>query len=188
LCPSSSNGAKRRRSLGFQHLTVGARNRRTHFTSLQAAGRRAHPIQDGGDGLPFCQLPVAILSVWFRRNVPGRTSWSALGSITSSSCPKDSVAEAAAQHKECKYTDIAQTDLFYPPAFETTGPINQAGQDFISDLGHRISVVTDATSAILSSSNASTPSVSQTLSLTITLTKPPNRGTLRYNFFFLFNF
>ena len=52
-------------------------------------------------------------------------------------------AETAAQRKENKYTDIAQTYLFYPIALETMGPINIAGQDFISELGHRISAITD---------------------------------------------
>jgi hypothetical protein len=33
--------------------------------------------------------------------------------------------------------------LFFPLAFETMGPINGAGQDFISELGHRISDLTE---------------------------------------------
>jgi hypothetical protein len=52
-------------------------------------------------------------------------------------------AEAAAQRKEIKYAEISQTHLFYPLAFETMGPINSVGLDFIRDLGHRISCVTD---------------------------------------------
>jgi len=31
-------------------------------------------------------------------------------------------AEAAAQHKEIKYAEIARTYLFYPLAFDTMGP------------------------------------------------------------------
>lgn len=54
-----------------------------------------------------------------------------------------SVAEAAAQRKVDKYAAISQTYLFFPLAFETLGPINQAGQAFISELGRRISVLTD---------------------------------------------
>jgi hypothetical protein len=61
---------------------------------------------------------------------------------TSSACAA-SAAEAAAQRKDSKYADIARTHLFFPVAFETMGPINQLGQDFISQLGHRISTVTD---------------------------------------------
>jgi len=33
-------------------------------------------------------------------------------------------AETAAQRKEIKYDEIAQTHLFYPLAFETMGPIS----------------------------------------------------------------
>jgi len=42
-----------------------------------------------------------------------------------------------------KYAEIAQTHLFYPLAFEIMRPINVVGLEFISDLGHRISEVTD---------------------------------------------
>jgi len=52
-------------------------------------------------------------------------------------------AEAAAQREEIKYAEIAQTHLFYPLSFETMGPINVVGLEFISDLGHRIPRVTD---------------------------------------------
>jgi len=45
--------------------------------------------------------------------------------------------------KEIKYAEIAQTHFFYPLAFETMGPIDVDGLEFISDLGHRISRVTD---------------------------------------------
>jgi len=38
---------------------------------------------------------------------------------------------------------IAQTHLFYLLAFETMGPINVVELEFISDLGQRISRVTD---------------------------------------------
>jgi len=49
-----------------------------------------------------------------------------------------SAAEAAAKRKEDKYTEIACNYLFFPIAFETFGPVNQVGTDFISALGHRI--------------------------------------------------
>jgi len=45
-------------------------------------------------------------------------------------------AEATAQRKEINYAEIVQTHLFYPLAFETMGPINVVGLEFISDLGH----------------------------------------------------
>ena len=54
-----------------------------------------------------------------------------------------SAAEAAAQRKESKYAEIMRSHLFYPLAFETMGPINSVGLEFIRDLGHRISRVTD---------------------------------------------
>jgi hypothetical protein len=63
--------------------------------------------------------------------------------VAMSSAQAASAAEAAAQRKEDKYSQIAQVHLFYPLAFETMGPINSAGQEFLSDLGHRISLVTD---------------------------------------------
>jgi hypothetical protein len=54
-----------------------------------------------------------------------------------------SAAEAAATRKDSKYDEISRVHLFYPIAFEIMGPINQVGQDFISDLGRRISSSTD---------------------------------------------
>jgi hypothetical protein len=54
-----------------------------------------------------------------------------------------SAAEAAAERKEKKYSDIACNYHFFPIAFETFGPLNQVGTDFISALGHRISSNTD---------------------------------------------
>lgn len=52
-------------------------------------------------------------------------------------------AEAAAERKISKYTDIACTHPFLSIAFETLGPINQVGADFISALSLRISSNTD---------------------------------------------
>jgi len=57
---------------------------------------------------------------------------------------------------------------FFPIAFETFGPINQVGADFISALGHRISILTLTTherhfsffNAVLLRSSALMPSVS----------------------------
>jgi hypothetical protein len=54
-----------------------------------------------------------------------------------------SAAEAAATRKDSKYDEISRVHLFYPIALEIMGPINQVGQDFISDLGRRISSSTD---------------------------------------------
>ena len=52
-------------------------------------------------------------------------------------------AEAAANRKEAKYIDISRSHLFFPVAFETMGPINQTGSDFLLLLGRRLATVTD---------------------------------------------
>ena len=57
----------------------------------------------------------------------------------SSSC----AASAAAKHKEDKYVGISPTHHFVPIAFETFGPINQVGTDFISSLGQRLTLISD---------------------------------------------
>ena len=54
-----------------------------------------------------------------------------------------SAAEAAAERKGKKYSDIECNYHFFPIAFETFGPLNQVGTDFISALSHRISSNTD---------------------------------------------
>lgn len=50
-----------------------------------------------------------------------------------------SAAEAAALRKEQKYADETNEYLIFPLAFEAMSPISGAGQDFTSQLGHRIS-------------------------------------------------
>jgi len=47
------------------------------------------------------------------------------------------------KHKGDKYTEITCNYQFFPIAFETIGPINQVGTDFISALGHSISSIID---------------------------------------------
>jgi hypothetical protein len=51
------------------------------------------------------------------------------------------VAEMAAAKKVEKYVGLTQTHIFQPLAIETLGPINLSGQEFLSDLGRRISEV-----------------------------------------------
>ena len=63
--------------------------------------------------------------------------------LSISSVSAASAAEAAAKRKEEKYSKITCNYLFCPIAFETLGPINREGADFISALGHRISSNTD---------------------------------------------
>jgi hypothetical protein len=60
----------------------------------------------------------------------------------SSSCAA-SAAEAAAKRKKDKYTEISLTHPFVPIAFETFGPIDQIGTDFISSLRQIFTVITD---------------------------------------------
>jgi len=62
--------------------------------------------------------------------------------LSMSSACAASTAEAAAKRQEDKYIEIACNYHFFPIAFETFGPINQVGADFISALGHRISTHT----------------------------------------------
>jgi len=50
---------------------------------------------------------------------------------------------AAATRKDDKYIEISRVHLFYPIAFEIMGPVSQVDQDFISELGRRISSFTD---------------------------------------------
>jgi len=66
------------------------------------------------------------------------TSYLAMSSVSATSA-----AEAAATRKNTKYAEISRTHLFFPLAIEIMGPINQVGQDFISELGRRISSTTD---------------------------------------------
>ena len=63
--------------------------------------------------------------------------------LAMSSVRAASAAEAAATRKDNKYTELSRIHLFFPIAFEIMGPINQVGQDFISELGRRISSSTD---------------------------------------------
>ena len=52
-------------------------------------------------------------------------------------------AENAAIKKEDKYVDIQQTYTFIPLAFETLGPINVKGVEFLQELGHRLAAISD---------------------------------------------
>ena len=60
--------------------------------------------------------------------------------ITSASA--GTAAEGAAGRKEMRCQTIARTHTFIPQAFETLGPNNFKGTDFLSQLGRRISACT----------------------------------------------
>ena len=51
-------------------------------------------------------------------------------------------AEGAAERKELKYQQLANSYKFVPLAFETFGPINSKGLSFISELGRRLTNIT----------------------------------------------
>ena len=49
-------------------------------------------------------------------------------------------AELAAMRKNAKYDHLLANHHFVPLAFETLGPINNSGLDFIKDLGKRLTL------------------------------------------------
>ena len=51
-------------------------------------------------------------------------------------------AERAASRKHEKYLPLSSTHVFIPLAFETMGPINDEGRDFLSELGRKTSMIT----------------------------------------------
>jgi len=54
-------------------------------------------------------------------------------------------ADKAAANKEIKYSALASTHIFFPIAFETSGVMNRLAVDLISEIGRRISSVTEDT-------------------------------------------
>jgi hypothetical protein len=58
--------------------------------------------------------------------------------VNSSALSPGSAAEMAAERKTAKYTTLPDTITFQPVAFETLGPINQTGVEFLVELGHRL--------------------------------------------------
>ena len=59
------------------------------------------------------------------------------------SAKADGAAENAATRKEDKYVDLQQTYTFVPLAFETLGPINVKGVEFLQELGRRLAAISD---------------------------------------------
>ena len=54
-------------------------------------------------------------------------------------------ADKAAANKEMKYSALASTHIFFPVAFETSGVMNRLAVDLVSEIGRRISSVTEDT-------------------------------------------
>ena len=59
--------------------------------------------------------------------------------VGSTSIEAGSAAEGAASKKMSKYLDLSHSYEFFPVAFETLGPLNSVGSDFISDIGKAMS-------------------------------------------------
>ena len=54
-----------------------------------------------------------------------------------------SAAQAAVERKVSKYASLPASHLFVPIAIETLEPINETGQSFLSELGRRLSTISD---------------------------------------------
>ena len=66
----------------------------------------------------------------------------AASNVNVSSTAAGSAAEVAASKKLHKYAVIMSSYSFVPIAFETLGPINSAGADFIDEIGRRTQAIT----------------------------------------------
>ena len=51
-----------------------------------------------------------------------------------------SVAELAAARKTDKYSDLSSNYIFQPIAVENLGPLNSSAADFLSELGHKLTI------------------------------------------------
>jgi hypothetical protein len=76
-------------------------------------------------------------------DVTATDTFAANSFVLASSSRAASAAEETAQRKELKHTEISSSRHSFPMVVETLGPINAQGQRFISQLGHRITAVTD---------------------------------------------
>ena len=62
--------------------------------------------------------------------------------LTASADHAGGAAEIAVKRKTIKYSSLSTNYEYCPIAFETMGPINEEGSDFISAIGKRISAIT----------------------------------------------
>ena len=65
----------------------------------------------------------------------------AASNLQMSSCSAGAAAENAAAKKIDKYSELSTTYTFIPLAFETLGPVNSAGRDFVNGVGNRIRAI-----------------------------------------------
>ena len=63
--------------------------------------------------------------------------------IITTSAKAGGAAENAATRKDDKYVDLQQTYTFVPLAFETLGPINVKGVEFLQELGRHLAAISD---------------------------------------------
>ena len=54
-----------------------------------------------------------------------------------------SAAQASVERNVSKYAGLSASHLFVPIAIEILGPINEAGHSFLSELGRRLSTISD---------------------------------------------
>ena len=62
----------------------------------------------------------------------------AISYVSSDPITSGHAANIAADRKMMKYSGLPNTFLFQPLAFETMGPINESGVEFLSELGRRL--------------------------------------------------
>src|SRR6218665_19885 len=62
--------------------------------------------------------------------------------VQASATISNAAAEIATERKNSKYSELLNTHFFVPLALETLGPINIAGQSFLSELGHGLILIT----------------------------------------------
>ena len=112
------------------------KGRFTIYQELHGLLRSDNKRPDGLTLIPWCDGRCATWDVTVTDTV-------APSYLRITSACAASAAEAAAERKEKKYYEIACNYHFFPITFDTFGPVNQVGTDFISALGHRISSNTD---------------------------------------------
>ena len=59
----------------------------------------------------------------------------AVSYLSTSSTDVGSAAKAAAERKTAKYSALSSCHIFIPVAVETLGPINEAGDSFLAQVG-----------------------------------------------------
>jgi hypothetical protein len=68
--------------------------------------------------------------------LPWCIRWLACISVGSTMLVQGSSTDKAAVRKTAKYTTLPDSRTFHLVAFETLGPINQTGEEFLAELGH----------------------------------------------------